>query len=75
MVLDEQVQYLDNRAMLRMGEWFARRSSACRVKRDKATAELADCGVSVEVLREEWAAQIVSQTKPLPRKFALLCTS
>ena len=31
---------------------------------------MAACGVEEEVLREEWAAQVREQTKPLPRQLA-----
>ena len=34
---------------------------------------LAACAVGEDVLREEWAAQVQEQTKPLPRRLARRC--
>lgn len=71
MVLDEQVQYLDVQSLIHLGEWLARRFASCRTKREEANKWLTQSAVAVEVLRVEWAAQIASQTRPLPRAYTI----
>lgn len=54
-------------SLLRLGEWIRRRRAHCVQKRAEATEALRECGKSKLLLREQWALQVVAQTKPLPR--------
>ena len=67
MVLDEQVKHLDSQSLTNLGAWLARRRKNCRIKRAEAEQWLRESGVDEVVLRAQWAAQVVSQTRPLPR--------
>ena len=67
LVIDEQVKYLDAKSLLRLGQWFKRRWLGCQSTLAKARAALEACGVDLDTLRAEWAAQCYSQTRPLPR--------
>ncbi|KAG6913379.1 hypothetical protein DXG01_007271 [Tephrocybe rancida] len=64
--LDRQVHQFDKDSMAKLGQWLLRRLCHCQNKRHAAEAILLDCGQSDEVLRQEWAAQVAAQTKPLP---------
>ncbi|KAJ7615780.1 hypothetical protein DFH06DRAFT_1013158 [Mycena polygramma] len=66
--LDTQVKHSDEGNLFRLGEWNKRRSLHSADKRAAAEEVIAECGVSLEVLEEEWKKQIVAQTKPLPRR-------
>ena len=64
MVLDEQVKYLDAQSLVHLGEWLTRRRDNCRTKREEAEKWLQQSGIDEAVLRAEWAAQVVAQTRP-----------
>ncbi|KIJ06955.1 hypothetical protein PAXINDRAFT_19841 [Paxillus involutus ATCC 200175] len=55
-VLDLQVRHLDAKSCLGYGNWLARRWSNWSY------------GILEETLRSEWAAQVVTQTRPAPRQ-------
>jgi hypothetical protein len=40
----------------------------CQKKKKVALEALRDLGVDEDILREEWAAQVADQTKPIARK-------
>ncbi|KII82995.1 hypothetical protein PLICRDRAFT_119974 [Plicaturopsis crispa FD-325 SS-3] len=67
-VLDTQVKYLDDKSLHGLGLWLARRWLHCQRKKSDATQRLRDCGISDDVLRREWDAQVNEQTKPAPRR-------
>ncbi|KAH7902838.1 hypothetical protein BJ138DRAFT_1121031 [Hygrophoropsis aurantiaca] len=67
-VLDVQVHQLDAKSLAAFGQWLSRKWIQCQAKKGAALDKLATLGVSDDLLREEWAAQIAYQTKPLPRR-------
>ncbi|KII83586.1 hypothetical protein PLICRDRAFT_119196 [Plicaturopsis crispa FD-325 SS-3] len=67
-VLDTQVKHLDDKSLHGLGLWLARRWLHCQRKKSDAAKRLEDCGVSDDVLRREWDAQVNEQTKPAPRR-------
>ncbi|KAG6907214.1 hypothetical protein DXG01_009870 [Tephrocybe rancida] len=54
--------------MSNLGLWLAHKWKLCKEKSDSAQKILHQLGISSERLREEWAAQIVEQTKPLKKQ-------
>jgi hypothetical protein len=50
-----------------LGDWLARKWYDCQDRKRDAEAVLADLGISVNELREQWRQQVTAQTKPLPR--------
>ncbi|TFK60081.1 hypothetical protein BDN72DRAFT_550118, partial [Pluteus cervinus] len=67
-VLDAQVQHLDHTSLKRLGHWLARRTQHCQKKRLAAEKALVECGQPETLLREQWAMQVHTQTRPLPRR-------
>ncbi|KAG6822733.1 hypothetical protein H0H92_012755 [Tricholoma furcatifolium] len=51
-----------------LGIWLKRHFHHTKAKKQQAEDALKLCGKSVDYLREQWKAQIVAQTKPLPRQ-------
>ncbi|KAJ7078523.1 hypothetical protein C8R43DRAFT_1143381 [Mycena crocata] len=66
--LDAQIEHADEASMMRLGEWIRRRHFHTAKKRAAANAALQEAGKPLTVLREQWALQVVAQTKPLPRR-------
>ncbi|KAJ7106146.1 hypothetical protein C8R44DRAFT_834353 [Mycena epipterygia] len=66
--LDAQIEHADEASLFRLGEWIARRHLHSRNKRREAKKVLTDCGKPLAVLREQWALQVATQTKPLTRR-------
>ncbi|KAJ7708199.1 hypothetical protein B0H17DRAFT_1156047 [Mycena rosella] len=66
--LDMQIEHADDASLTNLGEWIRRRHLHSMKKRTEATAALARCGKPVSLLREQWALQVKTQTKPLPRR-------
>ncbi|KAJ7687773.1 hypothetical protein B0H17DRAFT_1203476 [Mycena rosella] len=66
--LDVQIEHADDASLTNLGEWIWRRHLHSMKKRTDATAALARCGKPVSLLREQWALQVKTQTKPLPRR-------
>ncbi|KAJ7632028.1 hypothetical protein B0H17DRAFT_1280950 [Mycena rosella] len=64
--LDMQIEHADDASLTNLGEWIRRRHLHSMKKRTEATAALARCGKPVSLLREQWALQVKTQTKPLP---------
>ncbi|KAJ7635871.1 hypothetical protein B0H17DRAFT_961379, partial [Mycena rosella] len=65
--LDMQIEHADDASLTNLGEWIRRRHLHSMKKRTEATAALAGCGKPVSLLRKQWALQVKTQTKPLPR--------
>ncbi|KAL6305514.1 hypothetical protein BKA93DRAFT_816902 [Sparassis latifolia] len=65
--LDTQVRHLDDVSLHALGHWIVKKWDQCQSKKHTAFEELAQCGVPTEILRAQWNAQIVEQTKPAPR--------
>ncbi|KAF8833261.1 hypothetical protein BDN67DRAFT_986145 [Paxillus ammoniavirescens] len=59
---------LDLQSCLGYGNWLSRRWSNCLSRKRQAISRLGSCSVLEETLRSEWAAQVVTQTRPAPRQ-------
>ncbi|KAJ7442423.1 hypothetical protein FB451DRAFT_1343897 [Mycena latifolia] len=55
-------------ANLRISGWIRRRHYHSTNKRAEARAVLVECGQPMALLRAQWALQVKTQTKPLPRR-------
>ncbi|GBE84718.1 hypothetical protein SCP_0606980 [Sparassis crispa] len=64
--LDTQVWHLDDVSLHALGHWIVKKWDQCQSKKHTTLEELAQCGVPTEILRAQWNAQIVEQTKPAP---------
>jgi hypothetical protein len=67
-VLDVQVRYLDIKSRDASGQWLARKWVLCQKKKKIALEGLRELGTDEGILREQWAAQVAHQTKPIARK-------
>ncbi|KAJ7434666.1 hypothetical protein FB451DRAFT_1344870 [Mycena latifolia] len=61
-MLDMQIEHADEGSLMRLGEWIR------RPKRSEAQSVLLKCGQPITLLRTQWALQVKTQTKPLPRR-------
>ncbi|KAG6904298.1 hypothetical protein DXG01_011117, partial [Tephrocybe rancida] len=66
--LDRQVDYARDEIIEGLGAWLLRRSQHALKKRKAAELILQGCGHQEVLLRAQWDAQVVAQTKPLPRQ-------
>ncbi|KIJ21117.1 hypothetical protein PAXINDRAFT_6891 [Paxillus involutus ATCC 200175] len=66
-VLDNQVRHLDKKSLLGFGQWLVKKWDACQRKKEVAKEALRELDVDLNTLRQEWAAQVTHQTKPLPK--------
>ncbi|KAK7025348.1 hypothetical protein VNI00_016059 [Paramarasmius palmivorus] len=64
--VDVQIQHLDRESLLGLGKWLERKWIACHDRRRSALASLEKSGKEESFLRQQWAAQIKHQTRPLP---------
>lgn len=74
-VLDTQIRHLDIKSLHGFGHWLHRRWIHCQEKKNEALDKLQDLDLDEDMLRAEWKAQIVHQTRPSPRKMTLLLLS
>ncbi|RDB23171.1 hypothetical protein Hypma_009676 [Hypsizygus marmoreus] len=66
--IDNQVEYLDEKSLKELGQWLLRKWRQCQERKIKAEATLAEVNIVPEILRQEWAAQVAEQTKPLKKQ-------
>ncbi|THU79970.1 hypothetical protein K435DRAFT_696684 [Dendrothele bispora CBS 962.96] len=66
--LDTQFHFNNKQTLLNAGIWLRRKVRQCESRRRAAQGELEETGQPMNVLREQWANQVASQTKPLPRQ-------
>ncbi|KAJ7648902.1 hypothetical protein B0H17DRAFT_1163757 [Mycena rosella] len=66
--LDLQIEHADEASLANLGEWIQRHRLHSIKKRAEATQALQDCGKPLSLLRRQWALQVKTQTKPLPRR-------
>ncbi|KAG6912973.1 hypothetical protein DXG01_010701, partial [Tephrocybe rancida] len=66
--LDRQVDYARDEIIEGLGAWLLRRSQHALKKHKAAELILQGCGHQEVLLRAQWDAQVVAQTKPLPRQ-------
>ncbi|KZP06311.1 hypothetical protein FIBSPDRAFT_914718 [Athelia psychrophila] len=67
-ILDLHITHLEKSSRDQLGLWLARRWKKSVVTQDRARAGVQQCGVSQDVLREQWQLQVASQTRPAPRQ-------
>ncbi|KAI6032824.1 hypothetical protein F5J12DRAFT_902583 [Pisolithus orientalis] len=65
--LDNQILHLDKKSFAALGQWLNKKWMLCKSKKMLALAALHALHVDMQTLREQWAAQVHSQTQPLPR--------
>lgn len=76
-VLDTQVKYLDDKSLNNLGDWLKRKWEACQKRKIAAETEFCNANMDERVtrddwellIRSEWKAQVIEQTKPLQRKY------
>ncbi|KAJ7917867.1 hypothetical protein B0H13DRAFT_1608008, partial [Mycena leptocephala] len=68
-MLDTQVKHSDEVNLFHLADWNKRRGIHSAEKRAAAEEIIAECGVTVEVLEEQWEQQVKTQTKPAPRTY------
>ncbi|KAJ7774176.1 hypothetical protein DFH07DRAFT_865935 [Mycena maculata] len=66
--LDTQIEHADEASLLRLAEWIQRRHRHSVGKRREATKALADSGIPLPLLQEQWTMQVIAQTKPIQRQ-------
>ena len=69
--LDTQIKHLDNKSQISLGSWLSKKW--IKMIDRKSGAEdillgLANNGITLEFLKEEWKKQVAEQTKPLKRQ-------
>ncbi|KAI6157713.1 hypothetical protein BKA82DRAFT_4009978 [Pisolithus tinctorius] len=67
-VLDNQIRHFDKKSFTALGQWLNKKWSPCKSKKTMALGALHALHVDMQTLQEEWAAQVHSQTQPLPRQ-------
>ncbi|KDR74548.1 hypothetical protein GALMADRAFT_70781 [Galerina marginata CBS 339.88] len=69
--IDTQVKHIDQKSLLGLGNWLQRKWKTTVEKKNAAVEGLQvvlDLGYTEDLLRDEWKAQIVEQTKPLTKQ-------
>jgi len=61
---------MDKQSLWDLGLWLSRRHRVATKRLEEASSDLDRLGLSLEGLRESWAAQVAEQTKPLPGEVA-----
>ncbi|KAJ7757218.1 hypothetical protein DFH07DRAFT_772928 [Mycena maculata] len=62
-----QIEHADEASLLCLAEWIQQRHRHSVGKRREATKALADSGMPLPLLREQWTMQVIAQTKPIQR--------
>lgn len=70
--LDRQVQHGDRDSQEGFGKWLSRRWKHALSKRAEGDNDVKKSGFKLTEIRDQWAMQVDSQTKPLPRKYNFL---
>ncbi|KAI6167670.1 hypothetical protein EDD17DRAFT_1773287 [Pisolithus thermaeus] len=65
-VLDNQIHHFDRKAFAALGQWLNKKWTLCKSKKMLALESLHALHIDMQTLQEEWAAQVHSQTQPLP---------
>ncbi|RDB20434.1 hypothetical protein Hypma_012497 [Hypsizygus marmoreus] len=66
--IDSQVQFLDAKSLLTLGNWIKRKWMTCQKRKSDALEILNTIDIALDVLRAEWEAQVEAQTRPLPKQ-------
>lgn len=56
--------------MWSLGSWMSRKWQQCQARKVEAEQLLKKCGVSEDVLREQWEMQVKAQTQLAPSQYA-----
>ncbi|KAI6166165.1 hypothetical protein EDD17DRAFT_1774678 [Pisolithus thermaeus] len=67
-VLDNQICHFDRKAFVTLGQWLNKKWTLCKSKKVLALESLHALHIDMQTLQEEWAAQVHSQTQPLPHQ-------
>ena len=70
--INGQVAFATKEAATHMGAWLSRKGRNLEGKRSEALRAIEDAGEAARdpaAVREEWAAQVREQTKPLPSEW------
>ncbi|KAI5986471.1 hypothetical protein EDD15DRAFT_2389853 [Pisolithus albus] len=67
-VLDNQIRHNHEKSYAALGQWLNKKWSLCKSKKSVALENLHALHVDMQTLQSEWAAQVESQTQPLPRQ-------
>ena len=65
-MLDNQIRHLDHESFASLGKWLNNKWLLCKRKKGLALEGLHVLNIDMQTLRHEWAAQVDSQTQPLP---------
>ncbi|KAI6127057.1 hypothetical protein F5141DRAFT_1186285 [Pisolithus sp. B1] len=71
-VFDNQICHFDRKAFAALGQWLNKKWTLCKSKKMLALESLHALHIDMQTLQEEWAAQVHSQTQPLPCHAKLL---
>ncbi|KAJ3818040.1 hypothetical protein F5880DRAFT_1492029 [Lentinula raphanica] len=66
--LDLQIQHADGESLKGLGSWIARKWKLAEAKRAEAEKDVRYSMRGDDFLRAQWAEQVKSQTKPLPKQ-------
>lgn len=72
--LDCQVQHGDRDNQEGFGKWLARRWKHALTRQTEGDNDVKNSGFKLTEIRDQWAMQVDSQTKPLPRKHSFFET-
>ncbi|KAI6163378.1 hypothetical protein EDD17DRAFT_1507371 [Pisolithus thermaeus] len=65
-VLDNQIHHFNRKALAALGQWLNKKWTLCKSKKMLALESFHALHIEMQTLQEEWAAQVHSQTQPLP---------
>lgn len=63
---------MDDKSLQTLGDWLKRKWENCQQRRLKAEQNFDAVNLHEDVIRQEWNAQIIEQTKPLARTWIYL---
>lgn len=69
--IDLQTHHDAQELLYRFGEWIDRKLLNLQKRKDSSNQELESCGVSMDILREQWKKQVSKQTETIPRQYFL----
>ncbi|KAJ3968127.1 hypothetical protein EV361DRAFT_806133 [Lentinula raphanica] len=69
--LDSQIQHADGESLQGLASWIVRKWKNAEAKRFEAEKDIRYSMKDDEFLRAQWAAQVETQTKPLPKQSRL----
>ncbi|KAF7965169.1 hypothetical protein HWV62_45272 [Athelia sp. TMB] len=67
-ILDLHIKFLEINSRDTLGMWLNRRWIRCKAAMKAAAAGIEKSGMTSDELREQWQAQVLVQTRPVPRQ-------